>query len=475
MTLTWLGMITCRVLTCKLPSMRARRTAAARGCSAAASATRAWRGCGTLHGGTLHAPCICSRLLPSRRSYHAACMPAPLPPSRLLTPSAPALPPRRVTWPSSIDTYSAAFAAGLKVLVFSGDGDATTCPFSGTQVAIDALSELPGAGVTSNWTAWNVNGQKAGYIERHGEAFTFATVRGAGHEAPGFMPYATYELVSNFIAGTLEALTVPPPPPPPAARARARRETQSSILNRHVNEALARMRSERGGGALPVSVTTTAPAPHMPVFSWATVPVFLHTSSASEAVFNAADLAIAARFPAVTIEKWQGCAIPDGPTQEEATLATAAAIKALAPQTAVFIWYDSLRVYANKTLNPDIIDKVNQTCVRNAHTPFLEAHRAYLLPNVSGLPALESYIHARESQRGKGGKGGRPIRTRYTHFHPHAPLPQPPPSLCAASSPPSLPHHRPPSTPRRRVRPPLRCRARLLARRVREPYAHGPH
>lgn len=30
----------------------------------------------------------------------------------------------------------------------------------------------------------------------------------------------------------------------------------------------------------------------------------------------------------------------------------------------------------------------------NAHTPFLEAHRAYLLPNSSGLPALESFIHA---------------------------------------------------------------------------------
>ena len=88
-----------------------------------------------------------------------------------------------VTWPSSLIPYGAAFAAGLKVLVFSGDGDATTCPFSGTQVAIMALQELPGAAITKNWTAWSVNGQTAGYIERHGAAFTFATVKGAGHEA----------------------------------------------------------------------------------------------------------------------------------------------------------------------------------------------------------------------------------------------------------------------------------------------------
>ena len=150
----------------------------------------------------------------------------------------------KVTWPSSLVPYGAAFAAGLKVLVFSGDGDATTCPFSGTQVAIMALQELPGAGITANWTSWAVNGQTAGYIERHGAAFTFATVKGAGHEAPGFQPYATYQLVSSFIAGTLDALVAPPPA---AAAPAARRETQSSVLNRYVNEELARQREARGG------------------------------------------------------------------------------------------------------------------------------------------------------------------------------------------------------------------------------------
>jgi hypothetical protein len=130
-----------------------------------------------------------------------------------------------------------------------------------------------------------------------------------------------------------------------------------------------------------------------PAHSWATLPVFLHTSDESRCVWDASDLAIAARFPAVTVEKWQGCRLR-GPTQEACSLATASALRALRPNISVVAWYDSLRIYANRTLNPDILDISDQSCVRNAHTPFLEAHRAYLLPNASGLPALESYIHA---------------------------------------------------------------------------------
>lgn len=160
-------------------------------------------------------------------------------------PPPPSTPPRlcAATWPNSLDDYAAAFKAGLKVLVFSGDADATTCPFSSTQVAVMALTELPGAGISANWTSWSVNAQTAGYIERHGAAFTFATVKGAGHEAPGFQPYATYELVRSFIAGTLDALTAPPPRPSKNSRQRA---TQASVLNQKVAEELERLRRARG-------------------------------------------------------------------------------------------------------------------------------------------------------------------------------------------------------------------------------------
>jgi hypothetical protein len=90
-----------------------------------------------------------------------------------------------VTWPSNIPDYTAAFTAGLKVLIFSGDVDVTTCPFASTQIAVDILSRLPGGEITQNWTAWRAAGalaghnQTAGYLERHA-AFSFATIKAGG-------------------------------------------------------------------------------------------------------------------------------------------------------------------------------------------------------------------------------------------------------------------------------------------------------
>ena len=125
--------------------------------------------------------------------------------------------------------------------------------------------------------------------------------------------------------------------------------------------------------------------------------------------YSAADTAfIAAHFPAVTIEKWMGCssvpgcynhdngaaAAPACPTQEDATLATARLLKAAAPAISVVTWTDSMRIYSRPSLNPDIENKGDQNCVRNAATPFLEAHRAYLLKNATGGLALDAYIHA---------------------------------------------------------------------------------
>ena len=145
-------------------------------------------------------------------------------------------------------------------------------------------------------------------------------------------------------------------------------------------------------------------AAQWPVHSWSTFPVFFHSSTVNLLVPSAEDLAIMARFPAVTIEKWQGCNAtgaypgppPDPslprPTQADATLATARALKALRPSISVATWTDSLRVYANATLNPSARDLSEQLCVNNQNSPFLEAHPdPYLLRNASGGLALESY------------------------------------------------------------------------------------
>jgi len=162
-------------------------------------------------------------------------------------------------------------------------------------------------------------------------------------------------------------------------------------------------------------VCGVAAAPHFPVHSWATVPAFLHTSVLNDAVFCAADLAVAARFPAITLEKWQGCNSTAGcyrpgnlagagaaaagaaaacPSQETATLAAAAQIKAVRPSASVFTWTDSLRVYSRRAVNPAIKDISWQSCVRNELAEYAEAHSELLLRNASGGLALEPYLNA---------------------------------------------------------------------------------
>ena len=128
-----------------------------------------------------------------------------------------------------------------------------------------------------------------------------------------------------------------------------------------------------------------------------------------------ADMSIIARFPIITIEKWSGCNSTAGcyvpeqqlyelspmsqntapcPTFEESALANAKLLRQRNPKISVVVWYDSLRIYAPSSLNPDILDKEWQSCVRQIRTPFLEAHSEYLLHNTSEMLALDPYIHA---------------------------------------------------------------------------------
>ncbi len=46
-----------------------------------------------------------------------------------------------------------------------------------------------------------MDNQTAGYVEVY-DRYTYATVKGAGHEVPLFQPREAYYLVSNFVSGT---------------------------------------------------------------------------------------------------------------------------------------------------------------------------------------------------------------------------------------------------------------------------------
>jgi len=82
----------------------------------------------------------------------------------------------------------------IKVLVYSGDVDTATVPFVFTQ---QCVSELPGA-VTTTWGPWYVNGWTAGYVVEY-ETFTYATVKGAGHEVPAYQPMSGSAMFSRFL------------------------------------------------------------------------------------------------------------------------------------------------------------------------------------------------------------------------------------------------------------------------------------
>ena len=116
-----------------------------------------------------------------------------------------------VTWPSSVPDYETAFLAGKRVLIFSGDVDVSTCPFASTQVFVDYMTTRSYGEITQPWTAWNVvtagnTAQLGGYIEHH-RGFTFATLFAAGHESPGYQPYAGSQLIRAFVQNKLDDLT----------------------------------------------------------------------------------------------------------------------------------------------------------------------------------------------------------------------------------------------------------------------------
>lgn len=145
-----------------------------------------------------------------------------------------------ITWPSNLPDYAALFDNDVKVLILSGDVDVATCPFAGTQLGTLALNRT----IVSPWAGWTVDTaggaqQLAGYIEVH-DKYTFATVKAAGHEAPGFQPLATYTLISGFVSGAgvqMEARSVTTHTVAAAAPVAAKR-TQGSILRDAVRKTL---------------------------------------------------------------------------------------------------------------------------------------------------------------------------------------------------------------------------------------------
>jgi len=99
---------------------------------------------------------------------------------------------------SMLPYYQALFKQrpDVRVMVYAGDIDIFTVPFAITQGCLFQLNDT----LVSTWQPWFVNGATAGYVEvfKH---YTFATIKGAGHEAPQYQPLTAYNLFTRFLNG----------------------------------------------------------------------------------------------------------------------------------------------------------------------------------------------------------------------------------------------------------------------------------
>eukprot|EP01112_Ceratiomyxa_fruticulosa_P009891 TRINITY_DN2595_c0_g4_i1.p1 TRINITY_DN2595_c0_g4~~TRINITY_DN2595_c0_g4_i1.p1 ORF type:complete len:458 (+),score=77.75 TRINITY_DN2595_c0_g4_i1:73-1446(+) len=97
---------------------------------------------------------------------------------------------------SVIPVYQFLLKAGIKILVYSGDVDAIV-PVTGTRLWIESLN-LP---IVTDWTPWTDSNQQVGGYTVQYQGLTFATVRNAGHEVPGYQPLRASDLFSGFLDG----------------------------------------------------------------------------------------------------------------------------------------------------------------------------------------------------------------------------------------------------------------------------------
>jgi len=90
----------------------------------------------------------------------------------------------------------------LDMMIFSGDDD-SVCSLSGTQSWIWNLGFHPD-GTNHYWVPWTVSNQTAGYLTQFQlrnpkSSFIFATVDGAGHEVPSYMPREALYLFQRYL------------------------------------------------------------------------------------------------------------------------------------------------------------------------------------------------------------------------------------------------------------------------------------
>ncbi|KAF5746382.1 serine carboxypeptidase-like 45 [Tripterygium wilfordii] len=90
--------------------------------------------------------------------------------------------------------------AGIPVLVYSGDQD-SVIPLTGSRKLVHSLAEELGLNTTVPYRVWFEGQQVGGWTQVYGNILSFATIRGASHEAPFSQPERSLGLFRSFLQG----------------------------------------------------------------------------------------------------------------------------------------------------------------------------------------------------------------------------------------------------------------------------------
>uniref|UniRef100_A0A6N2MES0 Uncharacterized protein n=1 Tax=Salix viminalis TaxID=40686 RepID=A0A6N2MES0_SALVM len=100
----------------------------------------------------------------------------------------------------TINIVGSLINAGIPVLIYSGDQD-SVIPLTGSRTLVHKLAKELGLNTTVPYRAWFAGKQVGGWTQVYGTILSFATIRGASHEAPFSQPERSLMLFKSFLQG----------------------------------------------------------------------------------------------------------------------------------------------------------------------------------------------------------------------------------------------------------------------------------
>ncbi|GAV71467.1 Peptidase_S10 domain-containing protein [Cephalotus follicularis] len=100
----------------------------------------------------------------------------------------------------TINIVGSLIKAGIPVLIYSGDQD-SVIPLTGSRKLVHGLAEELGLKTSVPYRVWFEGQQVGGWTQVYGNILSFATIRGASHEAPFSQPERSLGLFMAFLGG----------------------------------------------------------------------------------------------------------------------------------------------------------------------------------------------------------------------------------------------------------------------------------